>query len=407
MKIVTIFLTLTLSVLPFSGTGYAGGVLGHSRISSSLYLGGRIQAGQNSTLRLGSARLNRGTIGSGLNMTSRAEINGPITLKKNALFQGGSLNLQHASIGGNVSFQSHVDIRGSATGDADSEIGMAGVEITDGNTPPAVFRQSGSLPGGGCPATGLTGPLGRRNSGKSLWPNATNRGKVKIKFPRPRTTFRKRWTGHKTTTTKKQENTPKTTVKIGISHNWLDKENSFRENDYFKFLHYQLQARSGYNYDVTKHEHELSLINLKGRFTVLEGDYDKPFGPANAGVHGELGTVEGEFTPLALTASPGKVAAKSEVGVEAVLAKGDIHGQVYITPKSVYDATVGHIFDTSAPEYLGEHGIVVYGKGEAGYGAAAKAEGSVFGGSEGVGAELTVKLGYGPEAGGTLGLTVK
>ena len=407
MKIVTYFLTLSLSLLPFSGTGYAGGVLGHSRISSSLHLGRRIHAGQNSALRLGSVRLNRATIGSDLNMTSRVGINGPITLKKNGLFQAGSLNLQHATIGGNVNFHSRVDIRGSVTAEEGSEIGMAGVEITGGNTPSAAFRQSGSLPSRGYPATGLAGPVVKWNDGNSSWSDAIDRESVKVKFPRPRLKITRRRTAHKTTVTIQRKHLPKPTVKIGWSHKWLDKENSFRENDYYKFLHHQLQARSGYNYDVTKKEHELSLINLKGTFTILEGDYDKPLGPANVGVHGEFGTVEGKFTPVALTASSGKIVAKSEIGIEAVLAKEDIHGQVYITPKSIYDATVGRITDTSAPEYLGEHGLVVYGKGEAGYGAAAKAEGSIFAGSDGVGTEITAKLGAGPEAGGTLGLIIK
>ena len=128
------------------------------------------------------------------------------------------------------------------------------------------------------------------------------------------------------------------------------------------------------------------------------------------------GLLEGELSAEVLSARASASAAivkdahgaeaKVEAGAEAVLAKVSGKGAVTITPKSIYDNTIGAAlnFVTPGSEFAKlpdswDHGIVIGAEGEAGIGAAAKAEASagVVDGVYRVSAGLTV--GAGPMAG--------
>ncbi len=102
---------------------------GSVRFSSSVRLG-RIKASRSSSLRVASARLQSSRIGSTLTMDSHVQIGGPVTLKENSHFNGGALTMNNGYIGGSATMRSNVHVRGSINGEADSDIGIGGMQIT-------------------------------------------------------------------------------------------------------------------------------------------------------------------------------------------------------------------------------------------------------------------------------------
>lgn len=126
------------------------------------------------------------------------------------------------------------------------------------------------------------------------------------------------------------------------------------------------------------------------------------------------GLVEGSATAEALSAKvtgmvgyvdgKGFKGVKAEVGVEANLIKGGIGGQVNITPKTLYDNTLGRAVGLVAPDWSefpawdwAGHGIFVGAEAELGIGAAAK--GVAQFNAENMSFKLGGLIGAGPMAG--------
>ena len=118
---------------------------GPVHFSSSVRLG-RVEASRSSRLRVASARLQASRIGSSLAMNSQVQISGPVTLGENGRFNGGALTMNNGYIGGSATMRSNVHVRGSINGEADSDIGIGGMQITaDENYNPLVSLNSMGL----------------------------------------------------------------------------------------------------------------------------------------------------------------------------------------------------------------------------------------------------------------------
>ncbi|RLC19827.1 MAG: hypothetical protein DRI57_06215 [Deltaproteobacteria bacterium] len=188
------------------------------------------------------------------------------------------------------------------------------------------------------------------------------------------------------------------------------------ENANIKVGHAEASKGFGYAYDLEKDEHEFTLGQLKGKASVIEGEYkDKALkGLVETTVKGEVLSVAGEVTLPSVTVSKEKVEVKAKVGVEANLVKGEAEGKINITPKTIYDNTVGSVVGwfspkskfASAPKWL-DHGVVIGAKAEAGIGAAASAEAKAGITKDMIYAEAGVKLGAGPMAGVKLFFGIK
>lgn len=80
---------------------------------------------------------------------------------------------------------------------------------------------------------------------------------------------------------------------------------------------------------------------------------------------------------LAFVKGPDFTGVKAEAGLEANLVKGTLGGQLNVTPKTVYDNTLGHAVGLIVPEWAElpawtDHGIFIGAEGELGVGAALK-----------------------------------
>ncbi|MBF0235746.1 MAG: PAAR domain-containing protein [Desulfamplus sp.] len=215
------------------------------------------------------------------------------------------------------------------------------------------------------------------------------------------------------------DKTAKTSAEIGFKLEQKTYDNQLlyygNENANVKIGHAESSVGTGYSYDLEKGERKYTLGEAKGKVSVIEGEAK---GKAAKGllegeVKGEALSVAGEAV-FGATVSKDSAEVKAGVGAEANLIKGEAKGQVNITPKTIYDNTVGSAVSlfspkskfASAPKFL-DHGVVIGAKGEAGIGAAAKAEAGA-GVKKGVAyVEAEVKLGAGPMAGLKLFLGVK
>ncbi|TGO02191.1 hypothetical protein PN36_29135 [Candidatus Thiomargarita nelsonii] len=205
---------------------------------------------------------------------------------------------------------------------------------------------------------------------------------------------------------------------IGLQNKILDDDILFygdKDNN-LKIGHREASISHGYSYDPEKGEHEISLIKFEGKISAVEGNLkgNALNGLVEATAHGEVLSAKGTFTPLSVIHSATKTEIKSEVGVEANLVKGEIGGQINITPKTIYDNTIGSVVGffspkskyAKAPKWA-DHGIVIGGKAEAGIGAAAKAHASAKVENGVASAEIGLKAGFGPMAGFKLLLGIK
>lgn len=213
---------------------------------------------------------------------------------------------------------------------------------------------------------------------------------------------------------------PEASIKVGyqVEDKFYDDQVLYygNENANIKVGHAEATAGFGYSYDLEKDEHEFTLGQLKGKASVIEGEAKGKAlkGLVEGGVKGEALSVAGELTLPSVTVSKEKVEAKAKVGAEVNLVKGEAECKINITPKTIYDNTVGSIVGwlspkskfASAPEWL-DHGVVIGAKGEAGIGAGAVAEAKAGATKEMIYAEASVKLGAGPMAGLKLLLGIK
>lgn len=209
---------------------------------------------------------------------------------------------------------------------------------------------------------------------------------------------------------------PQLKLGVGVKKTLIDDDLLFygdKDNN-LKIGHVDASVSSGYGYDPEKGEHEISLVKLEGKISAVEANLkaDALNGMVETSAHGEALSAAGTFTPLSVTHSATKTEIKSELGAEANLVKGEVGGQINITPKTIYDNTLGPAIGlinpkfAKAPDSL-DHGIVIGGKGEAGIGAAAKAHASAKVENGVASAEIGLKAGFGPMAGFKLLLGVK
>ncbi len=206
-------------------------------------------------------------------------------------------------------------------------------------------------------------------------------------------------------------------LSVGIKVQKSDDLERFGDKDNFVSLgHYDGSVGTGYDYDPAKDQHSFNVVKLEGRFATVESQAkgSAAKGLLEAEVKGEVLSVEANVTPLSIVTGKDTFLVKSEAGAEANLVKVAGAGRVNITPKTLYDNTVGTVVEfvapgsdyAEAPEWL-DHGVVVGAGGEAGIGAAAKASAEA-GIEDGVaGVEAEVKVGLGPMAGLKLFVGVK
>ncbi len=179
----------------------------------------------------------------------------------------------------------------------------------------------------------------------------------------------------------------------------------------------EANASAGYGYDPKTQTIGLNA-KLDGKVSLLQGQLKgTALGKALEGT-GKLEVLSAGANLDAGIKLGGKdgFSAKASAGAEATLVKGSLEGKLNLTPKTIYDNTVGRVVGmfapnskwTKAPDFL-DHGLVLGGSAEAGIGAAAKAEASV-GKDEKTGAwgfKAGAKAGAGPMAGLKLFIGVK
>jgi len=178
--------------------------------------------------------------------------------------------------------------------------------------------------------------------------------------------------------------------------------------------HAEASAGFGYGYDPEKHEHTLGA-EAKAKVSVIEAEAKGTAakGLLEAGVKGEVLSAGAEAS-AGVTWSKEKVEVGAKAGAEANLIKGEAEGKINITPKTIYDNTLGSVVGwfspkskfASAPKWM-DHGLVVGAKGELGIGAAASAEAKAGVTKEMIYAEAQLKAGLGPMAGVKLLLGIK
>lgn len=188
------------------------------------------------------------------------------------------------------------------------------------------------------------------------------------------------------------------------------------DDNHLNIGHAEVGVGAGYDYDPVEHEHSFSVFKLEGKAAVVDAQVSQKTakGLLEGTVKGEALSVAGELNPLSVAWGPKKKQLKGEIGAEANLVKVSGSGQVNVTPKTIYDSTLGRAVGffspgsefAAAPKWL-DHGVVLGGGGELGVGAAAKAS-YELGMKDGVfGTSAGVKVGAGPMAGFNLFLGVK
>ena len=215
---------------------------------------------------------------------------------------------------------------------------------------------------------------------------------------------------------------PKAKVGIAIGAEYKLEDESYKtygdkKGSFLSFGNYEAKAATGYGFDLAEtaaEDKHSAHIGVEGKASVVKGKLDilKAGGLAEANISGEALSISGKFNLLKVEHTGDTTKAVAEVGAEAILIKGEASGQVNITPKTVYDNTLGRAVNyfspahAKAPEWL-DHGIVVGAKGEAGIGAAAEASVGVVRENGVTGFTGGAKVGAGPVAGLKLLLGVK
>lgn len=173
--------------------------------------------------------------------------------------------------------------------------------------------------------------------------------------------------------------------------------------------------KSGVEYDFDEGTGSIAAIKLEGSAAVLEAKAEKTVarGLLKGEAKVEALQVAGTVDLLSFSRDKkGKVEATlADLGVEANLIRGEIGGEVALTPRTVYDNLIGPFVGlfTGKKETLSkdakwaDHGLVVGGSAEAGIGAAAKATAKIADGK----LKLGAKAGAGPMAGLSLSMGLK
>ena len=179
------------------------------------------------------------------------------------------------------------------------------------------------------------------------------------------------------------------------------------EDNYVKFGAANKKLETGYHYDPVEESHNLSIISANAGVSAVsahsEGthvngllEHEVDFEYLSASAKADLSVVKDKEG----------VRLNAELGVDATVVSLSGKVQVNITPKSIYDNTVGSLVEfitpgskfAKAPEWS-DHGIVFGVRGEAGFGAAASVGGTIGQMDGAFGVSLSAKVGYGPMAG--------
>ena len=163
------------------------------------------------------------------------------------------------------------------------------------------------------------------------------------------------------------------------------------------------EVKHGIAYNPEKREYTADIVDISGYVSAARWKTKHSLGER------DLATFETQVDALSLegkgrigaTWGPDKKEAIAEISLAIDLIKGQATGTLNITPKSIWDNTIGRLsYFGKAPDWL-DHGISLQTTAEAGIGAGGSAEGGVkegkfvLGASLGFGIKLGFKLGLG------------
>lgn len=197
----------------------------------------------------------------------------------------------------------------------------------------------------------------------------------------------------------------KTKKKVELKAKWLKKEWALYQDEggdkdnYIKGLSGKFEASSTIGYDIDEQKYEATLVKLvaEGALGEMQRTATGGKGALNGTVSGAVGKISGDVN-LGASYGQGKAEVAAGAGVEAIAIEASGEGKLRITPKTIYDNTVGRLTDTEASSSW-DYGVEVGGKVQAGVGAAAKAEAKAALDQGAATVEAELKAGFGPSAG--------
>jgi hypothetical protein len=191
--------------------------------------------------------------------------------------------------------------------------------------------------------------------------------------------------------------------KLAAEYQWLEESGEYlkfgSDENNIRLGTYDAELKSEMSYDLDKGEFELTPIDAMAKVALAQAHAE---GEALKGLVG--GEANAEFMSaeahgkLSANWQKGQGGAEASVGASAVAAKVDGQASVRLTPKTMYDNTVGRLTNTSLSKGW-DKGISLGAGGEAGVGAAAEAKAGITKDSGGVSMELGAKVGAGPMLG--------
>ncbi|WP_069472285.1 hypothetical protein [Candidatus Marithrix sp. Canyon 246] len=197
---------------------------------------------------------------------------------------------------------------------------------------------------------------------------------------------------------KDADDKPESGVKVGGTTEWAKHEDRLLyygdESNNLQIGSYSSELKSGAAYDPKKQEFTADVIDMSAHVTITSWQ--------TKNIKVDVGSLEGKGK-IGITWGPDKKEAIAEANLSADLIKGKASGTLNITPKSIWDNTVGRLpWFGKAPKWL-DHGISIGAEGEAGIGIG-------IGGKIGVKDSKFVlggKLGFGPKLSFSLGIGFK
>lgn len=179
------------------------------------------------------------------------------------------------------------------------------------------------------------------------------------------------------------------------------------DDDYLTLGYAKGSAKVGYSHDPLTGQHQLDLLNLEGRASVLHGEAETYVANNALNLKGDVDVLSaaGSLRPVSVEWGD-DVGVSGEVGASAVVAQASAEGALRLTPKTIYDNSLGAAVNFFSPGSRFAHlpswtdyGLAGGLRGEVGFGAAASAEYQVgrFDGFTGI--TLGAKAGAGPMAG--------
>ncbi len=201
----------------------------------------------------------------------------------------------------------------------------------------------------------------------------------------------------------------KGTDKKAVSSTWSKDEDRVLyygdESNNLQIGSYDSEFKSGVAYDPKKREWTADVIDMSGHVTAASWQTQNKIGEADLvefDTKVDVASLEGKGR-VGATWGPNKKEAIAEAELSADLIKGKVSGTLNITPKSIWDNTVGCLpWFGKAPKWL-DHGLSLGAEGEAGIGVG-------IGGKVGIENNKFVlggKLGFGLKLGFSFGIGFK